>query len=108
METECRASIAAEPDYESAYLNLDHVFVTEKRFDDLTALWTLYLANNPGDEIRARYRRSRGHFFGGRTTEGLEDVDAACKANLPGACAQAMDFRARMTAAAPSPLPVSP
>lgn len=105
-ESAYRASIASEPSLEDAYQSIDNILGREKRFDEIETLWNSYLEKNPTEVGRGRFWRSRGRFFSGRTTEALEDVDAACKANFPGACAQALDFRARL-AASPTPSPAA-
>jgi tetratricopeptide (TPR) repeat protein len=79
-------TVEREPNSLEAHVKLDHHLAQQRRFEDVVALWTRFIARRP-EEPRAYFERGGALFHHGRRELAFADLDKACTMGLAEACA---------------------
>lgn len=89
-----QARVETTPDDYRQHLELDHALATQRRFDEVVAMWNGYLARHP-DDARAIRERGGAQWHRQKHREAIADMDTACGMGLAAACKDAQGMKAR-------------
>jgi Flp pilus assembly protein TadD len=91
---ELQAAVAAAPDDFDVRLRLDAALVPHRRFDDIIAMWTTFLAAHP-DHARAFQERGGARWHHGDKPGAIGDTQRACDLGEQPACRAVAQMRKR-------------